>query len=347
MELFNKLKEPIFLKETSSAKEQLEQLEKLLEQAGEESRKQIEKDIKLITYGLKGEEQIAFELKNSHIPMYILHDLYFEEDGLNAQIDYLIVTQKCTFVLECKNLWGDITINDQGDFIRSMTFAGKTIKEGIYSPVTQNRRHMELIKAMRIKEKKNFLTRGLLERNFYDNYQSVVVLANPKTVLKARYAPKAVKEQVIRADQLIEYIKKVNGAANRAVSSDVDMKNLANYFLSKHQEKRIDYTSHYQMNLKTYNEQQEVAQEEEMKKNGLKENREQENQEILIKKLKAYRLEQSRKEQIKPYFIFNDKQMMELIEKRPRSLEELLKLSGFGEVKCSKYGESLIRILEE
>lgn len=64
----------------------------------------------------------------------------------------------------------------------------KVSKEGIYSPITQNQRHMELIKAIRAQSKGNILTKVLFEKNFYNNYHSIVVLANPKTVLNDKYA---------------------------------------------------------------------------------------------------------------------------------------------------------------
>lgn len=38
------------------------------------------------------------------------------------------------------------------------------------------------------------------------NYNTIVVLANPKTVLNVKYAKKEVKQMVIRADQLSEFI---------------------------------------------------------------------------------------------------------------------------------------------
>ena len=346
MGLFDKLKEPIFLKETSSAKKQLEALQALLDKVEEKDKEQIKRQIKLIEYGIKGEEQIAFELRNSHMPMYILHDLFFEQDGLSAQIDYLVVTKNCTYILECKNLYGDITINKDGDFIRTMTLGGKTIKEGIYSPITQNTRHMEMIKALRISEKNNFLTKALFNKYFDELYQSVVVLANPKTILKDSYAPKAIKNQVIRADQLIAYIKKVNSTGSKAVTSDQDMERIANFFLSKHIEKPIDYASCYQLKdevaTQKIEENHEVVTAKQMESEALAIN-----EEALIKALKAFRLEQSRKEQVKPYFIFNDKQMMALIEAAPRSLDELIKVSGFGQVKCEKYGNTILDIFKE
>ena len=143
MGLFNKLKEPIFVKESSTAEVQLQQLKALLESAPKEVLPAIERDIKLIQYGIQGEKNITFELKNSHMPLLILHDLYLSKGDLSAQIDYLVITRKKHYVIECKNLFGNIEINNNGDFIRTMNYGNKTVKEAIYSPITQNRRHME------------------------------------------------------------------------------------------------------------------------------------------------------------------------------------------------------------
>src|SRR5690606_12378761 len=90
-----------------------------------------------------------------------------------------------------------------------MNYNGRYVKEGSYSPITQNKRHLELIKQIRYEEN-NPIFKGMFEKNYYDNYRAVVVLANPKTVLNARYAKKEVNNQLIRADQLIEYTRKVN-----------------------------------------------------------------------------------------------------------------------------------------
>lgn len=48
----------------------------------------------------------------------------------------------------------------------------------------------------------------LVDRYFDENYKSIVVLANPKTYLNYKFAKKEVKDKVIRADQLIDFIKK-------------------------------------------------------------------------------------------------------------------------------------------
>ena len=69
--------------------------------------------------------------------------------------------------------------------------------------------------------------------------------------------------------------------------------------------------------------------------------------EQLIAELKAFRLERSRQEKVKPYFIFNDAQMTDLIEKNPKDKEGLCQVSGFGPVKAEKYGEEILRILKK
>lgn len=245
MSLFDKLKEPVFLKDDSEAQRQLTALRELREKATGELAEKIDEEISRVNAGVFGEQTVRFELQNSHIPMFVLHDLFLAYDGLTAQIDYLIVTRKPIFVVECKNLFGNIEINSAGDFIRTNTYGRRTKKEGIYSPITQNRRHLELIKQIRSAQKGNFLTKALFEKNFFENYRSVVVLANPKTVLYDRYAKKEIRQQVIRADQLAEHLRKAVAASKSESYSDKEMESLAQFFLGIHQEQKTDYTAKF------------------------------------------------------------------------------------------------------
>ncbi|MPM82902.1 hypothetical protein SDC9_129964 [bioreactor metagenome] len=251
MSLFDRLKEPVFLKDDSEAERQLAALQELREKASGELVDKIDEETNRVNAGIWGEQTVRFELQNSHIPMYILHDLFLEYDGLTAQIDYLIVTRKQTFMLECKNLYGNIEINNAGDFIRTITYGHHAKKEGIYSPITQNRRHLELIKQIRSAEKGNFLTKALFAKCFDENYRLIVVLANPKTVLYDRYAKKEIRQQVIRADQLAEYIRKAIANSKTESNSDKDMESLAQFFLGIHREQETDYTAKFREALET------------------------------------------------------------------------------------------------
>ena len=256
MGLFDKIKEPVFLKEGSSAKEQLQALQQLLCLAEElgagEIKKQIEQEMRNLLAGIAGEEQILFELKNSHMPLWVIHDLYLEAENeagelQTAQIDFLVVTRQRNFLIECKNLYGDIEVNSAGDFVRTTEWSGRRKKEGIYSPITQNTRHLELLKKIRVEKAQGLLKKPLVASTFYDIHRAVVVLANPKTVLNAKYATKEIKSKLIRADGLIEYIKRVNREKGfgSEMSGEQDTAESAAFYLSLHKEPNIDYTKRF------------------------------------------------------------------------------------------------------
>ena len=253
MGLFDKIKAPVFLKDNSELEEQLAALKELRTSASGEIAEKIDPEIRNVDAGIFGEKSIHYELENSHIPMLIIHDLYLEYNGLTAQIDYMIFTHKHIYVIECKNLYGNIEINSNGDFIRTFNNGKYSKKEGIYSPITQNRRHLELVKEIRGSERSNFIARSLFEKSFYNTYRSVVVIANPKTVLYDRYAKKAVRSQVIKCDQLSEYIRRID-ATDDVAFSEKDMTSLAQYFLALHKDNQTDYTEKYRSLLETQSE---------------------------------------------------------------------------------------------
>ena len=100
MGLFTKKIGPVFLKEESNLAKDIERLTQLSAKATGTLKDEIEKQIKILQYGQYGEECIAFELKNSGLDLYILHDIYIESGDLSAQIDYIIVDGKIKIVDE-------------------------------------------------------------------------------------------------------------------------------------------------------------------------------------------------------------------------------------------------------
>lgn len=243
MGLFDKKIGTIFLKENSDAENFVFQMTKLLDQVGNaQLKREIETQIKLANYGIYGEKNIAFELKNSGIDMYVLHDLCLEYNGLKAQIDYLIVTRERVYVIECKNLIGNIEINSDGNFIRTYEINGKKIKEGMYSPITQNERHIAVIKGLRTPD--NQIKKHFFEKHFNDTYRSLVVLSNPKTYLNAKFAKKEIKNKVIRADALISHIKETDKISCCNLKND-EMLLAAKYFLEHNIPDRSDYSLKY------------------------------------------------------------------------------------------------------
>lgn len=245
MGLFTK-PEVVIIKESSDAKEYLKHLEELYrnEKAEEDLKKKIEKEIRYVKAGIIGEDNILFELKNSGMNMYVLHDIYLECGDLSAQIDFYVITPKINFIIECKNLFGNIEINNKGDFIRTFEYGNKKYREGIYSPITQNERHLLVIKNKKM-EDCGFLRQIAVDKMFNTYHKSLVVLANPKTVLNDRYAKKEIREKVIRADQLAAVMKRMCNESKEFPSSRSDMEEQASKMLGRNVEQRKDYLKKY------------------------------------------------------------------------------------------------------
>ena len=252
MGLFEKA-EVIILKESSDAKAYLEKLEGLKKTIcqNDELEQKLEREIAITKAGIIGEDQILFELKNSGMNLVVLHDIYLEDpNGNGAQIDFLVITPQMNVIIECKNLFGNIEINNKGEFIRTMEYGRKYHKEGIYSPITQNERHMRVLKEAR-KAQKGMIGSALYEFQFDKYHKSLIVLANPKTVVNDRYAPAAVKKQVIRADQLINVLCSLKSDVK---STKKEMLAVGERFLAMNIEDRKDYFAKYRELEQEYKE---------------------------------------------------------------------------------------------
>ena len=98
--------------------------------------------------------------------------------------------------------------------------------------------------------------------------------------------------------------------------------------------------------LKQQTDSDKIGDSKSSKKSIAKDNENIEETEI-YKELRAYRLDKSREEKIKPYFIYNNKQLEELIFKMPITKDELKTVSGSADVKASKYGNDITDIIKK
>lgn len=204
--LTNKFTETVFLKRGSELEEQIKALKTLLEKYP--NNEALQNELRLCEIGLQGEKEIEFELSNANIGMYVLHDVNIEYQDLKAQIDYIIITPAYSYYIECKNLIGNVIIDSNGNFSREYFIGKKKIKEGMYSPLSQAQRHIEIYKKIWM-ERNNTLIDKLFRRDYFDSWNKpLVVMANSKNILNMKYAPKDFKTKVIKSDGLVEYLKK-------------------------------------------------------------------------------------------------------------------------------------------
>lgn len=241
MGLFDTIKGAVFLNEKSTAVEDVAELKELLLKASEKDKRELEKVITKIEYGIRGEEAIKYELKNSGIPMIVIQDLYLEFEDLSAQIDFLIITRDKNYLIESKNMYGDVLVEETGDFIRKIGCKQKKI----YSPITQCERHLNLIRETRKSSKGNVFFKYIFEKYFLKNYVPVVVMANPNGRINIKKAPKDIKNKIISVDQLIRFIKNNNSNEAKDLMSEKEMKGIADFFMDARSENPRKYMDIY------------------------------------------------------------------------------------------------------
>ncbi len=71
------------------------------------------------------------------------------------------------------------------------------------------------------------------------------------------------------------------------------------------------------------------------------------NEDPLWQALRARRLELSREQGVPPYVIFHDSTLLEILERKPQSLDEMGQVSGVGQAKLAKYGDAFLRVVNE
>ena len=321
MGLFDRFRNTVFLKEDSDLEKQLEELKSIRNKL--DNTDEIDKDIKLLEYGIIGEKEIAFELKNANIGMYVLHDVTFECDGNKAQIDYILFTRGYCYVIECKNLVGNITVDSNGQFYREFEYKSKKVKESIYSPYTQAVRHQDMIKkvwAANHSKLDNFIFGRFHGKNFF---RPIVVLSNSKCFLNTKYAPKEIKKDIIRADQLISYIQKdIDNMEKEELLSEKELKRAAEVWLSRSVPNNTNIATKYQNRPKSTDNKKELEE-----------------------KLRTFRKEKSKSMNVPAYYVFTDEEMNNLLNAMPKTIEELKSLNILTSIKLKCHGEEIIEML--
>ena len=111
-----------------------------------------------------------------------------------------------------------------------------------------------------------------------------------------------------------------------------DMEKIATCLKAHHKDIDIDYVNKYCLEENQEDSEDLVIKNDEM-------------DEKIRYKLRGYRLKVSNRDNLKPYMVFSNDTMEEVISAKPKCIDELMKVKGFGPVKCEKYGEDIISIV--
>ena len=188
-----RFKDTIFYKQNSDLEDKYKALEKLNSEYPNNDN--LLNELYIVKKGLDGENEIAYQLKKANIGMYVIRDLKVKYEDSTAQIDYVIITPVYTYYVECKNLIGNITVNEKGEFIREYMVNGKKIKKGMYSPLRQVEAQRDVIR--KIWESNTSKFKKFFSSKYFEHYRRVlVVAANQETILNTSKASKDIKYKI-------------------------------------------------------------------------------------------------------------------------------------------------------
>ena len=119
------------------------------------------------------------------------------------------------------------------------------------------------------------------------------------------------------------------------MKSKDEILNIGNFLLSMHKPIEFDYQKKYKIAKKEEITKLEKAQDDKIEKPDIE------------TQLKKYRYKVSVSKKIKPFMVFSDKTLSELLTKSPTNLKELEDINGFGPVKVQEYGAAILEILKK
>ena len=329
----SKIKDVTILKDISHSN--LEKLEDLLERVGDDQKEIVETQLKKEKAGLDGEKRVMYEIKHLKEPCLVIHDLtLFDKNADQAQIDFIILTRNCAIVLESKSLQGNITINSDGEFTRQFVNNERKVykKEGMYSPIRQNEIHVGVL-------------RDFFDANKIGKYypiESLVVIANDRTIIDKKYATKSVKDAIVKFDQLDNNIYRLMQKHQEVDCSDSRLLEIGDALVDNDVPRTIDYVTSLQLKLIDEEVYEETKKAQEV---GCVEDDSKVIDESLMKALRDYRLRKANELKYQPYYVFNNAVMEQIIKVSPKNKEELLAIDGFGEKKYELFGQDILRII--
>lgn len=316
-----RFKDTIFYKENSDLQDKYNVLKKLNEEYPKNE--ELQSELLIVKKGLDGENEILYQLKKAHIGMYVLRDVKVKYEDLTAQIDYVVITPVFTYYIECKNLIGNITVTDKGDFIREFTLNGKRIKKGMYSPLRQVEAQREVIRKIWESNTSSFI-KFFASKNFEYYRRVLVVAANQDTILNTNKAPKEFKYKILRADSLVRKIEyDLNHRDNDDhLKSKKGMEEIAQSYLDLSNKEEIDYYNYYKEKFCN-------------------------NVNVPIKDDLKERLIELRKTRcnemtIPAYYVFTNDELDKLIEVRPKTIEELKNANILTPIKIKTHGDLIV-----
>lgn len=290
--------------------------------------------------GYENEKQasylIDFEYKDLDRTI-VLHDVKFVYNGRTAQIDHLIIGHSFVFVIESKYFGGTLDIEED----EWVVDYGKT-KLSIPSPVKQNERHIKVLRDI-------FKNEPIFPADRHKPALINTVLISSKTIVTGKKPP-----ELIRADSFKDWetnakIKWVAQNPLKVILSKGLMSS-DELLASTNRLLRFSTCSYGSQESRVINERDnggvEMPVAAQLNRKKSPNERHSGVDMKLIESLKLLRNDLARQNKVKMlHHVFDNRTLEDFATKRPKTKEDMLKISGVGEIKFERYGSQFLEIL--
>ena len=161
---------------------------------------------KFLFAGVWAEKQMAYELNvklGSHKELLILNDLKIKYGDLTAQIDHLVLSPYCMYLIETKSCSGTVHVNEFGEWTRNY--------KSINSPIEQSKRHEQVLIDILNDNLDKFLGKilGFQKRlGCYQRYHYVAISEKGQVKGYRKKFPEVMKYDLIAGKILEDYQRK-------------------------------------------------------------------------------------------------------------------------------------------
>jgi len=197
--------------------------------------------------GQKQEQDVAFYLRRAfknHKQVFVINDFSFSHNNENAQIDHLIVYPYGFVLIESKSISGEVKVNKQGEWTRSLN--KKWL--GMRSPIKQVELQQKLLKEYLHENRADILPKlfGIKQQSFGMRCWSNICAVSSNAIIERNSMPKEVSRQIVKSEFLTDKLIEIMNIKHKLVSrltldtrpdfNDADLKSITNFLLEKNLE---------------------------------------------------------------------------------------------------------------
>lgn len=183
---------------------------------------EVKEQLKKYSAGFYGEKSIGFPLSFLEEKRFMIyHDLRLYDGTHHFQIDTLVISQHYILIVEVKNISGTLMFDPM---FNQMIRISETKEEAFPDPLTQVERQRLQLEMFLLKSKVSRIP-----------IETLIVISNRSTVLKATHEINAITSKVIRSEYLPTKVKSIDKRYPTELLTMKEVRKLGR-FLVKHHE---------------------------------------------------------------------------------------------------------------